>query len=99
MTIITQRCKKYIAVFIAVLVSSVVFAHNINYGLEKATSGDVIWYYLKLGIEHIVPSGIDHILFVIALCLLNNKLKTICWQATAFTIAHSITLALSMKGI
>ena len=42
---------------------------------------------------------IDHILFVVALCLLNNKLKTILWQATAFTVAHSITLALSMKSI
>jgi hypothetical protein len=76
-----------------------IFAHTINLALEKAPTQDVIWFYLKLGIEHIVPFGVDHILFVVALCLLNNKLKTILWQATAFTVAHSITLALSMKGV
>ena len=74
-------------------------AHTINYVLEKAPAGDVIWYYLKLGISHIVPYGLDHILFVVSLCLLNTKFKTILWQATAFTVAHTITLALSMKGI
>ncbi len=75
------------------------FAHNINYSLEAAPAGDIIFFYLKLGTEHIIPYGLDHILFVVALCLLNTKFKTILWQATAFTIAHSITLALSTKGI
>ncbi len=75
------------------------FAHAINYQLEQAPAGDVVWYYLKLGISHIVPYGLDHILFVASLCLLNTKFKTILWQATAFTVAHTITLALSMKGI
>ena len=74
-------------------------AHTVNLALEKAPTQDVVWFYLKLGIAHIVPSGIDHILFVVALCLLNTKLRTILWQATAFTVAHSITLALSMKGV
>lgn len=74
-------------------------AHNINYALEKAPPGDVAAYYTGLGIEHIIPYGLDHILFVVALCLLSRKLKTILWQATAFTVAHSITLALSMKGL
>jgi hydrogenase/urease accessory protein HupE len=43
--------------------------------------------------------GLDHILFVVSLCLLSTRIKTILWQATAFTVAHSITLALSMKNI
>lgn len=81
------------------LISSVVFAHTINYALEKAPTGNVIWYYLKLGYKHILPEGFDHILFVISLCLLSNKIKVIFWQATAFTVAHSITLAMSMKNI
>jgi len=38
-------------------------------------------------------------LFVSALCLLSTQIKTILWQATALTIAHSVTLALSMKNI
>jgi hypothetical protein len=72
--------------------------HTINYALEKAPTSHVFWFYLKLGFTHILPEGLDHILFVVGLCLLSNKIKTILWQATAFTVAHSITLALSMKS-
>lgn len=75
------------------------FAHTINYALEKAPTEHVVWFYLKLGYTHILPEGFDHILFVVGLCLLSNKIKVILWQATAFTVAHSITLALSMKSI
>jgi len=81
------------------LLCTPVFAHTINYTLEKAPPGEVVWYYLKLGFAHIIPQGLDHILFVAGLCLLSTKIKTIIWQATAFTVAHSITLALSMKNI
>src|SRR4051812_29829987 len=72
-------------------------AHTINYALEKAPTEHVIWFYLRLGFSHIIPEGLDHILFVVSLCLLTNRINTILWQATAFTIAHSITLALSMR--
>ena len=75
------------------------FAHTINYALEKEPPGLVIGYYMKLGFHHIIPAGMDHILFVSALCLLSTRIKTILWQATAFTLAHSVTLALSMKNI
>ena len=75
------------------------FAHTINYNLEAAPTQDVVLFYLKLGFTHIIPQGLDHILFVVGLCLLSQKVKTILWQATAFTVAHSITLALSMKSI
>ena len=94
--------KKHIAVFfilLCLITSNTVFAHTVNYALEKAPTGNVIWFYLKLGIQHIIPFGIDHILFIVGLCLLSTNIKTILWQATAFTIAHSITLALSMKNI
>jgi hypothetical protein len=76
-----------------------VFAHTINYSLDTAPTHEVVWFYLKLGFQHIIPYGLDHILFVAGLCLLSTKIKTIIWQATAFTVAHSITLALSMKNI
>jgi hypothetical protein len=58
-----------------------------------------MWFYTSLGIKHIVPKGFDHILFVIGICLLGSEIKTILLQATAFTVAHSLTLALSMKNI
>jgi hypothetical protein len=67
--------------------------------MERAPAQDVVWFYLKMGITHIIPNGFDHILFVTSLCLLSSKIKTILWQASAFTVAHSITLALSMKNI
>jgi HupE / UreJ protein len=82
-----------------ILLSNNLFAHSINYALENAPTSDVAWYYIKLGFSHIIPSGADHILFMMGLCLLSTKIKTILWQATAFTVAHSITLALSMKNI
>lgn len=95
-----SNCFTKMAVFVFLFfLSKFTAAHTVNMALEQAPVQDVVWFYLKLGIAHIVPSGIDHILFVVALCLLNTKLKTILWQATAFTVAHSITLALSMKGV
>jgi hypothetical protein len=97
-----KQLKRYNAVFFlatGLSISSPVFAHTINYTLEKAPAGLVVGYYLKLGFQHIIPQGLDHILFVSALCLLSTKIKTILWQATAFTAAHSVTLALSMKNI
>jgi hypothetical protein len=93
------KVGKIFFIILLLFVSAPVFAHTINYALEKAPTGDVVWYYLKLGFQHIIPQGFDHILFVAGLCLLSTKIKTILWQATAFTVAHSITLALSMKNI
>ena len=55
--------------------------------------------YLGLGFSHIVPEGLDHILFVLGLFLLGNRLKPLLIQVTAFTVAHSITLGLSLYGI
>jgi hypothetical protein len=54
--------------------------------------------YLKLGFEHIIPLGLDHILFVVCLFFLSPKLKTVILQATVFTAAHTITLGLAMYG-
>ncbi len=90
---------KYILAVCFLFFTCNIYAHTINYALEKAPAGNVFWYYLKLGYTHILPLGFDHILFVTGLCLLSNKISTILWQATAFTVAHSITLALSMKNI
>ncbi|HMH33364.1 MAG TPA: HupE/UreJ family protein [Puia sp.] len=81
------------------LTPAMTMAHTINYALEKAPVSNVVWFYMRLGVLHIIPYGTDHILFITSLCLLSNRIKTILWQATAFTVAHSVTLALSMKNI
>jgi len=54
--------------------------------------------YLRIGFEHIVPKGADHILFVVGLYLLSPNWRVLLWQVTAFTLAHTITLALSTLG-
>ncbi len=74
-------------------------AHTINYELASLPQTGVAWVYLKLGFEHIVPLGLDHILFVLSIFFLSPKLKTVIWQATAFTVAHSITLGLAMYNL
>ena len=67
--------------------------------LSKLSKTEVLGIYLQLGYTHILPLGVDHILFVLSLFLLNPKLKPILWQATAFTVAHTITLGLAMYGV
>lgn len=59
----------------------------------------VIGRYLVLGFEHILPKGLDHILFVLGLFLLSTRAGPLLWQISAFTIAHTVTLALSMNGV
>ena len=91
--------KKNIPFFLVVwflIFNQVIFGHATN--LEGLPTNDVAWIYLQLGYTHIIPLGIDHILFVLSLFFLSPKLKTVLWQATAFTIAHSITLGLAMYG-
>ena len=55
--------------------------------------------YLALGFTHIVPKGLDHMLFVLGIFLLSRRPRQILMQVSAFTIAHSITLALSVYGV
>lgn len=55
--------------------------------------------YTVLGFEHILPKGIDHILFVVGLFLLTPRWKSLALQVTAFTLAHSVTLALAVFGV
>jgi hydrogenase/urease accessory protein HupE len=54
--------------------------------------------YLAHGVEHIL-SGFDHLLFVMALILIVPSRRTLFWTITAFTLAHSITLALATLGV
>ncbi len=63
---------------------------------------DEFWIYCKLGIEHILNiQGLDHMLFIIVLCAVYKlcETKKITVLITAFTIGHSITLAISSLEI
>ncbi len=74
-------------------------AHTMEYDFASMGKGAIAWEYLKLGFTHIVPLGLDHILFILAIFLIKPQLKAVFWQATVFTIAHSITLGLALNGI
>jgi len=54
--------------------------------------------YVHIGVVHIVPRGLDHILFVVGLFLLSARLAPIVWQVSVFTLAHSMTLAAGTLG-
>src|SRR5207244_11176850 len=64
-----------------------------------ATSGEVARQYFGLGYTHILPLGLDHILFVVGIFLLSARWRSVLLQVSTFTVAHSITLALTMYGI
>jgi hypothetical protein len=55
--------------------------------------------FVLLGITHIVPRGVDHVLFVLGLALLSPRLGPLLAQVTAFTVAHTLTLVLSSFGV
>src|SRR5262249_58079568 len=55
--------------------------------------------YVRLGFRHILPDGLDHILFVLGLFLLSPRLRPLLVQVSAFTVAHTATLALSTLGL
>lgn len=59
---------------------------------------DVISEYIVIGFEHIVPKGLDHILFIVALFFFSTRFKPLLLQVTMFTVAHTITLGLTMTG-
>lgn len=60
----------------------------------NAHAGAAVPAYLQLGVEHIL-TGIDHLLFVFGLLLLSSGWRQLLRTVTAFTLAHSITLALT----
>lgn len=67
--------------------------------LRPLTRWQVATQYLGLGFTHILPRGLDHILFVLGLFLLSTRLKPLLLQVTAFTAAHTLTLALTIYGV
>ncbi|MBX2885919.1 MAG: HupE/UreJ family protein, partial [Granulosicoccus sp.] len=59
---------------------------------------DVIKNYTYSGLIHIIPRGLDHILFVLGLFLFSPRWRPLLLQVTIFTLAHTITLALGSTG-
>ena len=68
-------------------------------GGSTQTFGQALTSYVGVGFDHIVPKGLDHILFVLGLFFLAYKIGPLLWQITAFTLAHTVTLALGAMEI
>ncbi|MEM8540122.1 MAG: HupE/UreJ family protein [Pseudomonadota bacterium] len=66
-----------------------------------ATEGGLAVFirYIGIGFEHILPLGLDHILFVLGLYFLSPRIKPLVLQVTTFTLAHTVTLALGILGL
>lgn len=72
---------------------------DLTRSFPRQTRWEIARQYLVLGYTHILPKGLDHILFVLGIFLLSPRMTTMLLQVTAFTVAHSITLGLSIYGI
>jgi len=71
----------------------------LDHAVVPLSRWSIIKQYLALGFTHILPKGLDHVLFVLGIFLLAVRLKPVLWQVTAFTLAHTITLALTIYGV
>ena len=65
---------------------------------ERESYGGVAWSYLQMGTTHIL-SGVDHLLFVLALMLIVPNYWALFKTITAFTVAHSLSLGLAALGL
>ena len=84
-----------------VMLSAKKSAFQVGLPVASTTSlrhNDSFWEFLKLGVEHIL-TGYDHLLFLFGLMVVCRNLRSILTVITSFTIAHSITLALSVLDI
>lgn len=70
-----------------------------NQNGEAKTALAAFVEYIPVGYAHIIPKGLDHILFVVGLFFFSTYLKPLLWQISAFTIAHTVTLAAGSLGV
>lgn len=67
--------------------------------LSKSLARSSIVFFLTEGYWHVIPYGWDHILFIASLCLLSFRWRDLLEQSLLFTLAHSLTLALAIRGV
>lgn len=92
--------KKLCCLLVLILIcSAAAQAHVISYELDPIPGDQVFLKYLVTGYQHIIPMGMDHILFILCVFFLNTNLKKVIIQASMFTLAHSITLGLAMYQV
>lgn len=68
-------------------------------GGQQQSGFEAFMGYIPVGFDHILPKGLDHILFVLGLFFLSTRMGPLLWQISAFTLAHTVTLALGALGL
>jgi hypothetical protein len=68
-------------------------------GAVQESTAAVFWRFVVEGFEHIIPKGLDHILFVFGLFLFSLAWRPLLAQITAFTLAHTVTLGLATLSL
>ncbi len=68
-------------------------------GSDRSGRGSAAWIAFIQGIFHVVPEGLDHILFILGIFLLERRWKPLLWQSLLFTAAHTLTLGLAAAGL
>ena len=71
----------------------------IGFAMLATVSAAVIPKFFVIGFNHILPHGLDHILFILGLFFLTKSFGPLLFQMTLFTLAHSLTLGLSLYGL
>lgn len=74
-------------------------ANAVDRALNALVDGLPVLTWVAVGFQHILPRGLDHILFILGLFFLATGARPLLWQVTGFTIAHSVTLALASYGL
>lgn len=77
--------------------SAALDAQQPSFSTEQSV-GERFWEFFRLGAEHLL-TGLDHILFLLALIAGSRRLREIVLAATAFTLAHSVTFILAAVGV
>jgi hypothetical protein len=74
------------------------WSRDLAAGQPASSAAGLAWSMLKLGVEHIL-TGADHLVFLLGLIIVGGALRSLIGVVTAFTLAHSITLALAALGV
>lgn len=74
-------------------------AFSLEEMFTKKPTFEVVLDYISIGFDHIIPMGTDHILFILGIFLFSRHWRPLLAQVTMFTVAHTITLGLSMNGV
>jgi hypothetical protein len=92
----SNLCSLAVFVCAGLLLSAASRAYAHAPGIERELPAPSA--YLRLGVEHIL-GGFDHLLFLLGLILLPGSLRALLWAISAFTLAHSLSLALAIFGV